>query len=704
MSNPTPEIVLDENEASRVNQQQFAGNTTTKKKSGFVITSVTDSGHGRPASIVRDGEESADDLDESHTSYSDVSYSRTTDADHDQESTASEDTLNISAHESSVAPVPDGQALGNHVGVHHSQQPQHVASQQPGEGNSTSKPNPQKDPQKDTKQSSQLAATATPAGPNPGHLNTLTKQPSENLESPTELPHDSVTSDNVKENKPSSNEKKADNSPPHTSANEPKATNGTVTPSGVEQSHDQTVTINTSTIPSTAGVHLATSNFTLDSEATAMTERPTVFTTGLMSSANPMPKNMPVTTPLGGMKAPGTRVYKVVKRDAHQPSKRVRGRWTYYDFSDNQSPMIGLVTQPVSDTRIAQDGTQLQQLAYSGQLIGPYGLPHADPTSSMFKEQLQAGLSANSSFGTSSINWEDMKQHYAQYDEDYKHRTLKPDGSLAPEAIRSAMKKYASRTPGGPAAGDLSAAAQTLKIDNKIEAAMDLVKKHLMSAVRDEVDELKEKIKDLTAENLRLKTESQEILAAIPPEIKSQLPIASKTDAQSSDNLPTSESKPSSSTLQASTATTENGGQQPTQPNTSEHSGQKGNANPPTSMNSHAPSSQADAKVKVASMNQAVSNSSAQQQRQEPPKAAASKTPTVAQPPITAQPHTSAGAQQVPHQSQTGNALQTQPQPATLQHNAEPAKSENAEGNGSKGQQQTAKTADISFNNTRNES
>ena len=39
-----------------------------------------------------DGDESADDMDVSHASYSDMSYSRTTDADHDQGSTASEDT------------------------------------------------------------------------------------------------------------------------------------------------------------------------------------------------------------------------------------------------------------------------------------------------------------------------------------------------------------------------------------------------------------------------------------------------------------------------------------------------------------------------------------------------------------------------------------------------------------------------------------
>ena len=50
-----------------------------------------------------DGLQSADDLDESHAydeSHSDLSYSITTNIDHDQESSASEDTLNITVQDS----------------------------------------------------------------------------------------------------------------------------------------------------------------------------------------------------------------------------------------------------------------------------------------------------------------------------------------------------------------------------------------------------------------------------------------------------------------------------------------------------------------------------------------------------------------------------------------------------------------------------
>lgn len=44
---------------------------------------------------------------------------------------------------------------------------------------------------------------------------------------------------------------------------------------------------------------------------------------------------------------------------------------------------------------------------------------------------------------------------------------------------------------------DSASTASTVAIDNKIEQAMDLVKSHLMFAVREEVEVLKEKITEL---------------------------------------------------------------------------------------------------------------------------------------------------------------------------------------------------------------
>lgn len=55
---------------------------------------------------------------------------------------------------------------------------------------------------------------------------------------------------------------------------------------------------------------------------------------------------------------------------------------------------------------------------------------------------------------------------------------------------------------------DSSSGASVVAIDNKIEQAMDLVKSHLMCAVREEVEVLKEQIKELIERNLQLEQEN----------------------------------------------------------------------------------------------------------------------------------------------------------------------------------------------------
>uniref|UniRef100_A0A8C9K3H3 TSC22 domain family protein 1 n=1 Tax=Panthera tigris altaica TaxID=74533 RepID=A0A8C9K3H3_PANTA len=48
---------------------------------------------------------------------------------------------------------------------------------------------------------------------------------------------------------------------------------------------------------------------------------------------------------------------------------------------------------------------------------------------------------------------------------------------------------------------NISSGASVVAIDNKIEQAMDLVKSHLMYVVREEVETLKEQIKELIEKN-----------------------------------------------------------------------------------------------------------------------------------------------------------------------------------------------------------
>ncbi|XP_029463406.1 uncharacterized protein LOC115094460 [Rhinatrema bivittatum] len=71
--------------------------------------------------------------------------------------------------------------------------------------------------------------------------------------------------------------------------------------------------------------------------------------------------------------------------------------------------------------------------------------------------------------------------------------------------------------------------ASVVAIDNKIEQAMDLVKNHLMYAVREEVEILKEQIKELVEKNSQLERENCLLKTLASPEqmekFQSRLPV-----------------------------------------------------------------------------------------------------------------------------------------------------------------------------------
>ncbi|XP_051506607.1 uncharacterized protein LOC127413467 isoform X1 [Myxocyprinus asiaticus] len=73
--------------------------------------------------------------------------------------------------------------------------------------------------------------------------------------------------------------------------------------------------------------------------------------------------------------------------------------------------------------------------------------------------------------------------------------------------------------------------ASVVAIDNKIEQAMDLVKNHLMYAVREEVEILKEQIKELAEKNNQLERENSLLKNLASPEqlekFQSRLPSES---------------------------------------------------------------------------------------------------------------------------------------------------------------------------------
>ncbi|CAG2165385.1 unnamed protein product [Oppiella nova] len=67
-------------------------------------------------------------------------------------------------------------------------------------------------------------------------------------------------------------------------------------------------------------------------------------------------------------------------------------------------------------------------------------------------------------------------------------------------AVASQQTSVTTTTTTTTTGGDSSTTPNGVAIDNKIEQAMDLVKSHLMFAVREEVDVLKERIKELESE------------------------------------------------------------------------------------------------------------------------------------------------------------------------------------------------------------
>jgi len=93
------------------------------------------------------------------------------------------------------------------------------------------------------------------------------------------------------------------------------------------------------------------------------------------------------------------------------------------------------------------------------------------------------------------------------------------------------------------------AGVSTVAIDNKIEQAMDLVKSHLMYAVREEVEVLKEQIKELIEKNQQLEMENAYLKSNATPDLLKQL----QAHVDSSPTPPPVMAAPVGSILQSAT-------------------------------------------------------------------------------------------------------------------------------------------------------
>lgn len=88
-----------------------------------------------------------------------------------------------------------------------------------------------------------------------------------------------------------------------------------------------------------------------------------------------------------------------------------------------------------------------------------------------------------------------------------------------------------------------------MAIDNKIEQAMDLVKSHLMYAVREEVEVLKEQIKELIERNSQLEQENTLLKTLASPEQMAQFQAQVQTGSPPAPPTAATPGPPSSATL-----------------------------------------------------------------------------------------------------------------------------------------------------------
>ncbi|VDK64851.1 unnamed protein product [Onchocerca ochengi] len=116
-----------------------------------------------------------------------------------------------------------------------------------------------------------------------------------------------------------------------------------------------------------------------------------------------------------------------------------------------------------------------------------------------------------------------------------RRSSLLPDGRTY-QAVKSSDYHHlesiqAKRRNSSPAGGTVVTASGTgantpvIAIDGKIEQAMDLVKTHLMFAVREEVDVLRAKIMELEATILQLEAENAILREHVPVEILNKLSL-----------------------------------------------------------------------------------------------------------------------------------------------------------------------------------
>nr|KAF6356324.1 TSC22 domain family member 4 [Myotis myotis] len=237
-----------------------------------------------------------------------------------------------------------------------------------------------------------------------------------------------------------------------------------------------------------------------------------------LPNGEPNPESGGKSTPRNGSPPPGAPAsrFRVVKLPQGLGEPYRRGRWTCVDVyeRDLEPPGFGRVLEGIRGASGGTGGRSLDsrlELASLG-LGAPIPQPGLSqgPTSWLLPPPSSPGLQARS------------PALYFFPDASLVHKSPDPFGAAAAQSLSLARSMLAIS--GHLDSDDDSGSGSLVGIDNKIEQAMDLVKSHLMFAVREEVEVLKEQIRDLAERNAALEQENGLLRALASPEQLAQLP------------------------------------------------------------------------------------------------------------------------------------------------------------------------------------
>nr|CDJ91999.1 TSC-22 Dip Bun domain containing protein [Haemonchus contortus] len=234
-------------------------------------------------------------------------------------------------------------------------------------------------------------------------------------------------------------------------------------------------------------------------------------------------------------------------------SKYKRGRWNCFDYYDKESqPKPAKARAPDTTTtgqissssgrsvRSLNSGYSLQGTTHSGNTTAPF-----DGSSESDRENNEVFARSTPAFSRTSAtpphqesnftpndavsvlnNKKGPERHHIRRAADERlQRGL--ESSLTPHEIRNRINptKRSDLLAGAVGSNNGMGQPSTSAIDSKIEQAMDLVKTHLMFAVREELDVLRGKITELESHIYRLETENAVFKANIPSDVLRNLSL-----------------------------------------------------------------------------------------------------------------------------------------------------------------------------------